>query len=149
MGNQIEIRIYIYSLVFLLFLSCSNHTGESNMSPLITVINLQSAESTGDFESAKKFIDVDKVYSKQEESNTAEESWKQMVSFFNKLGEDNKFTSCFKYYKYNISEKIDNNNKAKVVFEALSKESQIKKITYNLTKKNNDWIVIRIDYDKR
>lgn len=119
------------------------------MSPLITVINLQSAESTGDFESAKKFIDVDKVYSKQEESNTPEESWKQMVSFFNKLGEGNKFTSCFKYYKYNISEKIDKNNKAKVVFEALAKESQIRKITYNLTKRNNDWIVIRIDYDKR
>ena len=42
-------------IILTLFMSCSN---AQNDSPLVTVIKLQSAESTADFEAAKNYIDI-------------------------------------------------------------------------------------------
>jgi len=146
-GNQIEIRIRIYIcvLVSFLFLSCSNNIKETNIKPLVTVINLQSAESIGDFVNARNYIDVDEVYSKYTKS--PEQEWRQMVVFFNTISKDNKFTNCFKYYKYDITEKITK-NKASIIFESKNQQSQIKKITYSLEIRNQKWVVVGINFEK-
>lgn len=147
MENRIEISKYIWVITFLTFIACSNHAQEVNMGPLMTVINLKSAESVGDFENAKNYIDVQEVYAQYADSKSPEEEWKQMVNFFTTLSQDNKFTNCFKYYKYNITEVIEE-NKANVIFESKNKQSQLKKITYSLKKRNEFWIVTGITFDK-
>jgi hypothetical protein len=124
--------------------NCSNAQEDT---PLITVVKLQSAESMANFEVAKNYIDINRVYSKYTESNTSEEEWRSIVEFFYNIGKDKKFTNCFKYYDFQISEEIDK-NKAIVSFISNNPNSSIKKIIYDLELQEKKWLVVGIDYIK-
>ena len=130
------------------FLLVSCNTKPAMESPLVTVIKLNSAESLLDFEEARKYLDVEKVYSKNKEANvSAEQAWKEYIRFGYNLGQDNKFTNAFKYHNYNIKES-QSGNKGKVVFEALNSKSKIREIIYHLESIEGRWKVVDIEYVK-
>jgi hypothetical protein len=117
-------------------------------SPLAIVIKLISAESLANFDEAKKYIDVEKVYSNNIDTLSAEQAWKNQVLFFYNIGKDKKFTNNFKYYNYIIKEEQKEGN-AEVVFESVHPEESISKIIYTLTFHDKTWVVVRIDYIKK
>ncbi len=141
------IAISFLFLFFLLFVSscCVDETAQ-NRSPLISVIKLLDAEQTVDIETAKKYIDVDQVYTKLG-SKTPQEDWEKFIRFQYNLGQDNKFTNVFPYRNYNIEETINGNN-ASVCFKDESESAAIKAITYGLEIRENKWIVVSITYEK-
>jgi hypothetical protein len=140
------IRYYVGIIIILCFSMACNNENKAN-SPLAIVIKLQAAETLADFEEAKKYIDVEKVYSNHPDSINPEEAWKESITFFYNLGNDKKFTNVFKYYKYDIREAITK-DKATVSFKALSSGDSIKEILYTLELYKNDWKIIGIDYIK-
>ncbi|MEO1033722.1 MAG: hypothetical protein AAFX55_20220 [Bacteroidota bacterium] len=134
-------------LIAIFFINCNNkQNNEMTNTPLITVIKLKSAEAILDFEEAKKYIDLQKVFEENSESRNIEKEWKEMLTPFYNIGNDKKFTNQFKYFNYNINENVEG-DKAKVSFEAHNKEAQVKKIIYFLDKLNDMWIVIDIHYE--
>ena len=139
-------RKYILFLsIALSFMSCNENKSESL---LATVVKLNSAESLGNFDEASKYIDVDRTYSKHTEGGTsANKAWREYVMFTYNLGQDNKFTSAFKYHQYNIREN-QNGNSGDVTFESMNKKAKIKKIIYQLERSDGDWKVIGIEYIK-
>src|SRR5690349_4716975 len=125
------IRKLFYALLTISAMSCQNKK-ELNDAPLIAVIKLHSSESLADFEEAKKYIDVDKAYSKfANDSLTAENAWRENVTFNQRLAQDQKFTNVFKYFNYNISQIVEP-SKAEVIFEAKDQNAKLKKIIYYL-----------------
>ncbi len=134
-------------LLFLLascYIGCKGQDKMMEETPLVSVIKLKSAEAVLNFEEAKKYIDLDKVFEKSPEPRDVEKQWKEMVTFLYNLGNDKKFTNQFKYFNYRISEVIDQ-PKAQVVFTAINEDSQIKKITYSLDMRDEKWLVVGIE----
>jgi hypothetical protein len=117
-------------------------------SPLTTVIKLISAESFADFEEAKKYIDIEKVYSGHTDTLSADQAWKNQVLFFYNIGKDRKFTNNFKYYNYIIKEEQKGEN-AEVVFESMLHDASITEILYKLTLHGKTWVVVKIEYKKK
>lgn len=117
-------------------------------SPLVTVIKLISAESLADFDEAKKFIDLEKVYSNHPDTLSAEQAWKNQVLFFYNISKDKKFTNNFKYYDYNIKETKDG-DRAKVIFESILPEKVINRIVYDLNLYNKSWVITAIEYQQK
>lgn len=138
-------RNIITFIIWITIMACSNAQQDT---PLVTVVKLQSAESMADFEAAKNYIDVNRVYSKYPESKSPEEEWRSMVEFFYNIGQDKKFTNCFKHYNYQIREEIDN-NKATVSFTSNEPKSSIKEIIYTLELQEKKWLIVGIDFNKR
>lgn len=134
-------------IVFLFFVtvSCKSQNNVMKDTPIVTVIKLQSSEALLNFNEAKRYIDIEKVYGKNPESKNPQKEWQEMVTFFYNLGNNNKFTSQFKYFNYDITEIIES-SKSKVKFKSINKDSQIKEIIYTLDKLNNNWIVVDIEY---
>lgn len=89
-------RIF-FSLVSMAFVSCNNNKMPRMESPLAIVIKLISAESFADFDEARKYINLEKVYSNYTDTLSAEQAWKNQVLFFYNLGKDKKFTNNFKW----------------------------------------------------
>ncbi|NIG56502.1 hypothetical protein [Chitinophaga sp. Cy-1792] len=137
----------VFFLAMLILVSCGNkiHPEES---PLAIVAKLISAESLADFEEAKKFIDVEKVYANHPDTLSAEQAWKTQVTFFYDLGRDKKFTNIFKYYNYTIKE-AQNGENASVVFESKTPGDSIDRIIYKLRYYNKTWVVVGIEYHKK
>lgn len=131
-------------IILITIMSCSNAQEDT---PFVTVVKLQSAESVADFEAAKNYIDINRVYSNYPESKSPEEEWRGMVEFFYNIGQDKKFTNCFKYHNYQIREKIDN-NKAIVSFISNDPKSSIKEIVYILELQEKNWLIVGIDFIK-
>lgn len=119
--------------------------GHKSQSPIVTVIKLQSAEALMNFEEAKKYIDLNRVFEENPESHDVEKEWKEMVTFFYNVGNDKKFTNQFKYFNYNITETIDD-SKAKVKFTPINQNNQIKEIIYSLDKLDDSWKVVDIQH---
>lgn len=140
------IKYYIGVIILVFLMACNSDYKEN--SPLAIVIKLKAAETLADFEEAKKYIDIEKVFSNHPDSVNPEVAWKEYVMFFYNLGKDKKFTNVFKYYKYDIRETIAN-NKATVSFKSLSSGDSIKEILYRLELYKDDWKVIGIDYIKK
>lgn len=131
--------------IVLSFMSCDENKSESLLE---TVIKLNSAESLGNFDEALKYIDVDRAYSKHtKEGTSADKAWREYVMFTYNLGQDNKFTSSFKYYQYNIREN-QNGDSGNVIFESINKKAKIQKIIYQLERSDGNWKVIDIEYIK-
>lgn len=133
-------------LIFLIIIFVSCESKRENFitgTPLESVIKLQSAESLLNFEEAKKYIDLKKVFKDNPESADVEKEWKEMITFFYNLGKDKKFTNQFEYYDYKIVQSIDK-NRAEVKF--IPNRKNKKKIFYSLELKNNTWIVIDIKH---
>ena len=139
------IKYYIGLIIICLSMTCNNENKAN--SPLAVVIKLQAAETLADFEEARKYIDIEKVFSNQPDSVNPEVAWKESVMFFYNLGQNKKFTNVFKYYKYDIHETISK-DRATVSFKALSSGDIIKEILYRLELYKNEWKVIDIDYIK-
>jgi len=139
-------RIQLIILSLFLLIACN--TKPNMESPLVTVIKLNSAESLANFEEARKYLDVEKVYSKSAEGGKSpEQAWKEYVQFNYNLGQDKKFTNIFKYYDYEIKEEL-HQNKAEVTFEALSSKSKIQRIVYHLEMYDDRWKVVDKEYLK-
>tara|TARA_B110000977_G_scaffold199479_1_gene286994 strand:- start:1546 stop:1971 length:426 start_codon:yes stop_codon:yes gene_type:complete len=132
-------------LLVILSVSCKGQDVSMKETPIITVIKLQSSEALLDFDEAKKYIDIEKVFGKNPESKNPQEEWKEMVTFFYNLGNDKKFTNQFKYFNFDITETIDS-SKSKVKFKSINQESRIKEIIYSLDKLDDRWIVVDIEY---
>ncbi len=132
---------------FILIISLMSCIRAQDDTPLITVIKLQSAERILNFEAAKRYIDINRVYSKHPESTSPEKEWRTMLEFFYNIGQDNKFTNAFDYHAYRIQEEIKK-NKAVVSFISENPKSGIKKIKYTLELQENRWVVVDIKYVK-
>ncbi|MBG6130740.1 SepF-like predicted cell division protein (DUF552 family) [Aquimarina sp. EL_43] len=134
-------------VIFLLALHIGCNSQNKNMkeTPLVSVIKLKSAEAVLNFEEAKKYIDLDKVFEKSPELRDVEKQWKEMVTLFYNLGNDKKFTNHFKYFNYRISEVVKQ-SKAEVIFAKINKESQVKEIVYSLENREENWVVVDIEY---
>lgn len=135
----------IIILLVCLTVSCNGQDNNMKDTPIVTVIKLQSSEALLNFDEAKQYIDIEKVFGKNPESKNPQEEWKEMVTFFYNLGSDKKFTNQFKYFNYNITETIDVSN-AKVKFVAINQDSHIKEIIYSLNKQKDRWKVTDIQY---
>jgi hypothetical protein len=136
-----------FGLVLMILVSCNSKMTQIE-SPLAIVIKLISAESLANFDEAKKYIDVEKVYSNGIDTLSAEQAWKNQVLFFCNIGKDKKFTNNFKYYNYIIKEEQKGEN-AEVVFESIHPEDSISKIVYKLIQEDKTWRVVKIDYLKK
>ncbi len=118
-------------------------------SPLATVVKLISAESMGYIEVAKAYIDVKMVYSKHvNDSADYEKLFIDQVKFMSTTTDSKKLTNHFKYFNFEISETRAGGN-AKVKFESKDKEASLERIIYSLEDRNNQWIVVGIDYEKK
>jgi hypothetical protein len=137
----------LFSLASMALITCETKMPQIE-SPLAIVTKLISAESLADFQEAKKYIDVEKVYSKYKDTLSAEQAWKNEVLFFYNIGKDKKFTNIFRYYDYIIKEEYEGEN-AKVVFESIHPEQSVSKIIYTLTRHDKTWEVVGIEYIKR
>ena len=140
-------KIVFFILILMVLVSCNNKTSQIE-SPLAIVIKLISAESLADFDEAKKYIDLEKVYASHPDTLSAEQAWKSQVLFFYNIGKDKKFTNNFKYYDYIIKEELKEKN-AEVVFESIHPEDSISKIVYKLIQDDKTWRVVKIDYLKK
>jgi len=125
---------------------CKNKNEIIN-SPLSSVIKLETAEELGEFEVAKKFINIDRVYSSfaKEKLTTPENYWREYINGINALAEDPKFTNKIKYYDYDIIE-IVKGKSACVILKGKQKNIHIKEIIYSLEKIKNNWVVQKIEY---
>lgn len=132
---------------FLIILSSCNNAIKKN-SPFAVVVKLNSSEELGDFDEAKKYIDVVKVYGKYADNNVSPEMyWRNLVNINNSIGTDKKFTNTLKYFKYDIEETISKES-ALVVLRAKESKAKIKAIEYSLILKEGNWIVQDILYRK-
>ncbi|RNL88555.1 hypothetical protein ED312_08590 [Sinomicrobium pectinilyticum] len=133
-------------LLFVLSVSCNGQDNNMKDTPLVTVIKLQSSEALLNFDEAKQYMDIEKVFGENPESKKSpQEEWKEMVTFFYNLGGNKKFTNQFKYFDYNIAEIIKVSN-AQVKFVAIDKDSHIKEIIYSLDKIKDRWKVTDMQY---
>jgi hypothetical protein len=122
-------NILLLTSILILFSSCEkDNNPKMKESPLAIVIKLKSAEALINFEEAKKYIDLKRVFEKITEPLDAEEEWKKINTFFHSLGTNKKFTGQFKYFNYKINEIINKSN-ATVTFTSINKDAQIKKIS--------------------
>jgi hypothetical protein len=115
--------------------------------PLVTVVKLISAEQSLAFDEAQQYMDVAQVYSKLG-SKTPVEDWKQLMNFQYNLGKDKKFSNNFEYYDYDIEEAVAGNN-ATVCFRPKNINSSLIKITYGLEKRQNKWMIVSIESERR
>lgn len=133
----------------LLLASCGEQQDRVFMeSPLAIVVKLEASEACGNYEAARNFIDVEKVYSAiaNKEGKTSEEIWKEFVEFNYSLGRSSKaFTSCLPFYKYKIIE-IIKGNVAEVKLIGIEKMQRVKEIIYRLSIDNKSWKVVAIEY---
>ncbi len=132
-------------LLFVLFTGCNGQNIDMKETPLISIIKLKSAEAVLNFEEAKKYIDLSKVFKKSPDSKNIEKEWKETITTLHNLGKDKKFTNQFKYFNYSITEEIKGKN-AKVNFVPNDKNSNLKKIIYSLKVIDSSWKVTGIDY---
>lgn len=140
-----------YLILILILSSCQMKKQESvNSTPITIVIKYISAENFVDTLEAKKYIDINKVYSKyvDKENPTANIVWKNQILFNKGLNNDKKFTNHFKFYNYDFEEVIKDKN-AIVIFVSKKKSSKIKRIEYSLELTDkNQWSIINIEYKK-
>lgn len=139
-----KIIIFIFCLIFG---SCTVKETNTEESPLSSVIKLISAESLNDVNEAKKYINIERAYSKYADDKLdAVSLWRQHLAF-QSSNNSIKHTNQFKYYQFNIQEKIDV-SKALVSFTSKNREAKIKQIVYTLELSDRKWLVIGIEYIK-
>jgi len=145
-----KVILAISAVSLFLFQSCKNEQKLKDIeSPLTAVIKMHSAEQLLEFEEAKKYVDVNKIYKDPtNDSMTAEDVWKSMLVSENNLSNSRKFTNQFKYFNYDITELITGAN-AEVIFKSKSENASIQSIIYQLVLGKDNWIVNSIEYKKR
>ena len=146
-NNMRSMKSIMFGIIFLTLISCNSKMSQIE-SPLATVIKLISAESLANFDEAKIYIDVEKVYANNIDTLSAEQAWKNEVLLLYNIGKDKKFTNIFKYYNYTIKEEQKGEN-AEVIFESIHTEESISKIIYSLIRKTKKWVIVRIEYKKK
>lgn len=142
-----QVQCFIFILV-LLNSSCQNknYEMENFESPFMVVVKLESAESNKDFDSAIKFIDIEKVYHEValKENKTAREIWTSIVEFNYSIGNSSKkFSDKLFFYKYRIEE-IINKDIAEIRMTKIDDSKQI--IIYSLLRYKGAWKVVSIKY---
>lgn len=119
-----------------------------NSTPFAVVVKYISAENFVDTLEAKRYININKVYSKyiDKENPTANKVWRNQILFNQGLNNDKKFTNHFKFSNYDFEEVIKDKN-AKVIFVSKKKNAKIKSIEYSLELTDkNQWSITDIEY---
>jgi len=137
---------FVIFILLVLLMSCNNKVSKVN-SPLVSIIKLQSSEALGDFNEAKKYQDISKLYGEYAKalSVSPEKYWIDYITAINKLGRDKKFTNQVKYFNYNIEEVINENN-SEVIFSNKNKSDRVREIIYDLKLVDSTWILQKIEY---
>jgi len=86
-----EISLF-FSIIILMIVSCDRKP-KTMESPLSTVIKLNSAEAIGDFRTAKKYINIAKVFRDTVNKISPDQAWQEKVNFENNLRSSKKFTN--------------------------------------------------------
>jgi hypothetical protein len=139
-------------IALVVLISCNKKEEKMSIqkeSPLATVVKLISAESMGYIEVAKEYIDVKMVYSKHvNDSIDYDKLFADQVKFMSSTTDSRKMTNHFKYFNYEISETQEGET-AEVKFESKDKKASLERIVYSLENRNNQWVVVGIDYEKK
>lgn len=130
--------------------SCSTNVKEMEL--LETIIKLNSAESFEDFESAEKYIDVDRVYGVKEgkghDSIEVRSRWQNEVSTLNNIGNSSrKFTTDLKYHERSF-EYLDISSTKYVVTMRFEPPKKGLGIRYGLEFSKGQWQVVSREYLK-
>jgi hypothetical protein len=135
-----------YALVLILLMSCNNKISRVN-SPLASIIKIQSSEALGDFNEAKRYQNINKLYGEygKEFSISPEKYWIDYVVANNKLARDKKITNQVKYFNYDIEEDI-NGDKSKVTFNNKNKSDRVQAIIYDLKWVDSIWMLQKVEY---
>jgi hypothetical protein len=135
--------------VLLTMIACNkNHSKMAGQreSPLAIVVKLISAESMGYPEVAKRYIDVNQVYSKHvPDSINYDTLFTEHVKIMSSTTNSNKMSNHFKYFNYEIVETYEG-GQAKVKFAARDNSASLERIIYSLEDRQGEWIVVDIDY---
>ena len=140
----------LFILVVTLLSSCHNRKMETMNSPLVTVIKMHSAEALLDFTEAKRYEDINKIYKNLLDSNAnPEDSWREYFTSLYKTSKSSKiFTNQFKYFDYDIIEKVDGDS-AEVILRSKNPNDYLQAIIYKLEKQQSEWIVFGIVFKKK
>jgi predicted choloylglycine hydrolase len=143
MGRYIKILLVIGFLG--MFFKAKTSSEKKPESPLAIVVKLQSAEAFRDYSTAKKYLDVDKTYSKYAgvSKMSPEKVWRELVEFNYEMSRSMKgVINTYPYHHYHITEK-NNQVNASVIFNPLTKGDR--GMVYNLEFRKNQWIIIGLD----
>jgi tRNA A37 methylthiotransferase MiaB len=139
-------------LILLIICSCQKEKNKDiNKSPFGIVVKFITAESFMDTIEAKKYINIERVYSKfiDKENTTAQKVWESKLMFSYNLSRDKKFTNHFGFYEYEFEETM-NNDKSSILFTDKNKKASIESIEYLLElDSSGNWIIVDIIPKKR
>lgn len=145
------IIILIFTQIILYYLKFENiiyNKTQSEGTPFMAVVKLNSAEAILDFEIGKQFIDLERVYPEAyDNGETPEVLWKRIcIRRYNygKPGSKNANVHIPSYHKDHINEILCSKNLSKVVLQSMSDDSF--RIVYTLEKRDGAWIVISKEF---
>jgi hypothetical protein len=135
----------------LLLLSCGkqNHCIPVDP-PFLTVLKLLSAESFDDKEAARRYIDVEAVYSEiaLRGGISADSLWRSTVDAGIMLARSSrKFTSHTPVYRYTVCEEVRGDSAIVVLHDEIVTDSSCDE--YHLVRRGGVWVVVSIQYNKR
>lgn len=135
----------------LLLLSCGkgNHCIPVE-SPCLTVLKLMSAESFDDKEAARRYIDVEAVYSEiaLRGGISADSLWRSTVDARIMLERSSrKFTSHTPVYRYTVCEEVRGDSAFVVLHDEIVTDSSCNE--YHLVRRGGGWVVVSIEYNKK
>src|ERR1700759_4244877 len=93
-------------VIMVLLVCCRIRKMETLNSPLVTVIKVHAAEALLDFDEAKKYEDVNKIYKDLADSNASpEDCWRNYMTPLNEARKCSKIsTNQRQYFEFAISE---------------------------------------------
>ena len=132
-------------LLCAVLLGCATTGAGVDDSPLAVVVKLLSAEESADYESALRYLDVESAYGPLATGEkSAEDVWRERVSFSYNLGTTKKFTNQFRYHHYTIREW----RTGRTTVISFDHEDGKLKIVYRLRKDRAGWKVVEIAYHR-
>jgi hypothetical protein len=142
--NLINVKAFIIFLSYSL-ICCKESKKQGIESPLISIVKLESAISYGDKETARLYIDVDRVYGEiaKKESKSSEQIWSEMMNSKSEPSKSKKIINSFPFHKYHYIEEIIDKNNATV---SLIPSFDNRGVYYKLELQDNRWVVVLIKW---
>ncbi len=105
-----KICIIIVLIIESVFLFSCRKSITNVDTPFMTVVKLLASEQNLNYDEARKYIDVNLVYSAYPNSIDPAKEWKELLLFNNNLAKDHKFSNSIDFSKYEIEEVINGKN---------------------------------------